>query len=212
MTEPTPSTSTSPTHLVLRALPIAVVIAVVGAFLAFIFLGSGPPTRFNALDITGSGYADDFQLTDIDGHPRSIADYRGNAVMVFFGFTQCPSACPTELARSAEVMRRLGPSARHVRMLFITIDPERDTPELMRNYLQAFDPSFIGLRGDLAATAATARRFKAFYQKVPAGDTYTMDHSTFTYLFDPKGRIRLLARPDLDAGAIANDLRQLLAG
>jgi protein SCO1/2 len=210
MTEPTPSKS--PTDPVLRAIPICIVIALVGAFLAFILQDHGTQTRFNAVDITGSGYADDFQLTDMDGHPRSIADYRGNAVMVFFGFTQCPSACPTELARSAEVMRLLGPSASHVRMLFITIDPERDTPELLRNYLHAFDPSFIGLHGNLAATAATARRFKAFYQKVPAGETYTMDHSAFTYIFDPKGRIRLLARPDLDAGAIASDLRQLLAG
>jgi protein SCO1 len=109
------------------------------------------------------------------------------------------------------VMRQLGPQASHVRMLFVTIDPERDTPELMRNYVHAFDPSFIGLHANLATTAETARRFKAFYQKVPQGDSYTMDHSTLTYIFDPQGRIRLIARPNLDAPAIVADLRQLIA-
>lgn len=197
---------------VLAAWPLYVALIVVGAFLGFILQDRQPRASFHAIDITGAGYADDFHLTDMDGHPRSIADYRGQAVMLFFGFTQCPSACPTELARSTEVMRRLGPDAARVRMLFVTIDPERDTPELLRNYVHAFDPSFVALHGDLAATAATAHRFKAVYQKVPAGDTYTMDHSTFTYVFDPQGRIRLLARPDIDAARLVDDLRQLLAG
>jgi protein SCO1/2 len=192
------------------AWPILVAILAIAAFLGVLLHDRRPPAHFHSIDITGAGYADDFHLTDMDGHPRSIADYRGDVVMVFFGFTQCPSACPTELARSAEVMRRLGPSAPRARMLFITIDPERDTPELLRNYVHAFHPGFVGLHGDAATTAATARRFKAFYQKVPAGDSYTMDHSTLTYLFDPQGRIRLVARPDMDAGAIADDLRTLL--
>jgi protein SCO1/2 len=197
--------------LLLRAWPIYVVIVVVAAFLGLVFKQASPRAHFNAIDITGAGYADDFHLTDMDGHPRSIADYRGSAVMLFFGFTQCPSACPTELARSAEVMRQLGAQASKVHMLFVTIDPERDTPELMRNYVHAFDPNFVGLHGDVESTRATAQRFKAFYQKVPQGDSYTMDHSTFTYIFDPQGHIRLLARPDLDAGALVADLRQLIA-
>ena len=196
----------------LAAWPFAAAIVVVGAFLGVVLQERQSRAPFHAIDITGAGYADEFHLTDMDGHPRSLADYRGQAVMLFFGFTQCPSACPTELARSAEVMRRLGPAAPRVRMLFVTIDPERDTPELLRNYVHAFDPSFVGLHGDLATTAATAHRFKVIYQKVPAGDTYTMDHSTFTYIFDPQGHIRLLARPEIDAAGLVDDLRQLLAG
>ena len=196
---------------VLRAWPLFVAILVVAGFLGVVFRPVPPKPHFHAADITGADYADDFHLTDMDGHPRSIADYQGQAVMLFFGFTQCPAACPTELARAAEVMRQLGPQASRVRMLFVTIDPERDTPELLRNYVHAFDPGFVGLHADLATTADTARRFKAFYQKVPQGGSYTMDHSTLTYIFDPQGRIRLLARPDLDAPALTADLRQLIA-
>lgn len=183
----------------------------VAAVAAIVLTQPARVQKFHAIDISGAGYARDFHLVDMDGHPRSIADYRGRVVMLFFGFTQCPSACPTELARSVDVLHRLGPLAARVQMLFVTIDPERDTPDLLRNYVHAFDPSFVGLNGDLATTAATAREFHAFYEKVPSGDTYTMNHSTFTYLFDPQGRIRLLARNELDAAAIADDLRQLLA-
>jgi len=200
-----------PSNPVLRAWPVYVAILAVAAFLGLVFSQGSPKVAFRSADITGADYANDFHLTDMDGHPRSIVDYRGQAVMLFFGFTQCPSACPTELARTAEVMRQLGPQSSRVRMLFVTIDPERDTPELLRNYVHAFDPNFVGLHADLAATAETARRFKAFYQKVPQGGSYTMDHSTLTYIFDPQGRIRLIARPDLDASAITADLRQLIA-
>ncbi len=169
-----------------------------------------PSHQFNSLDIAGRDYASNFDLIDPDGRHRTIADFRGKVVLVFFGFTQCPSACPTELARSAEVLRLLGPEARRVQMVFITVDPERDTPELLRNYVHAFDPSFIGLRADLAATAATARGFHVFYTRVPTGNSYTMDHTTITYAFDPGGHIRLAMRPEQDPASIAADVHQLL--
>jgi protein SCO1/2 len=132
---------------------------------------------FRAMDITGAEYGRDFQLQDPDGRTRTVGDFRGRVLLVLFGFTQCPDVCPTALARAREVLGLLGDDGSRVQVVFVTVDPERDTPELMRAYAQAFHPSFLGLRADLETTAATARHFKVHYAKVPTGSSYTMDHT-----------------------------------
>lgn len=166
---------------------------------------------FHALDITGADYAQDFRLQDPDGRTRTLAEFRGRAVLVFFGFTQCPDVCPTALARAAEVMQRLGDDARRLQVVFVTVDPERDTPELLRAYTAAFHPSFLGLHADLETTAATAKAFKVFYRKVPTGSSYTMDHTALSYAYDPAGRLRLAVRHESPAAEVAADIARLLA-
>lgn len=168
------------------------------------------PASFNGVDITGANYAQDFRLTDPDGHERTLADYKGKAVMIFFGFTQCPDVCPTALVRAAEIKRMLGADGERLQVIFVTVDPERDTPVVLKAYTQAFDPSFIGLYGDLRKTSETAKDFKVFYKKVPTGSSYTMDHSAFSYVFDPKGKIRLVLRHEQSAQECAQDIRQVL--
>jgi len=175
---------------------------------------SGANAGFASTDITGANYAKGFQLTDHTGAARSLADYRGKVVTLFFGYTQCPDVCPTNLLGMSEVMRQLGPDADKLQVLFITVDPERDTQALLAEYVPAFDPRFTGLYGDVATTAAVARDFKVFYQK--QGDTkgaaYTVDHSTGTYVFDPQGRLRLYVKHGEKPEVIVGDLRKLLAG
>jgi protein SCO1/2 len=167
--------------------------------------------QFKASDITGSSFGRDFELRDPQGNMRRLADFRGKAVVVFFGYTQCPDVCPTTLAALAETMKELGPDADRVQVLFITVDPERDTPALLAQYVPAFDPRFLGLYGDAEATARTAREFKIIYQKVPGSSTtYTMDHSAGTYVFDPQGRLRLYVANGQGADVFAHDLRELL--
>lgn len=168
------------------------------------------PASFNGIDISGAKYAQDFSLTDPDGRERTLADFKGKAVMMFFGFTQCPDVCPTALVRAAEIRRLLGADGDRLQVIFVTVDPERDTPVVLKAYTQAFDPSFIGLYGDLQKTSDTARDFKVFYKKVPTGSSYTMDHSAFSYVFDPKGKIRLVLRHEQSAQECAQDLRQIL--
>lgn len=171
-------------------------------------------SAFKNTDVTGLGYARDFALTDHNGKPRTLADFKGKAVLVFFGFTHCPDVCPTTLAEMANVMQQLGPQADKVQVLFITVDPERDTPELLAKYVPAFHPSFLGLVGDKAATEKVAKEFRVFYQKVPGKDagSYTVDHTAGSYVFDPQGRIRLFVRHGQGAEPIAHDLKLLLAG
>ena len=170
--------------------------------------------EFRGIDVTGAEYARDLPLTDHNGQQRRLQDFRGKAVVVFFGYTQCPDVCPTNLLGMAEVMRQLGPDADKVQVLFITVDPERDTQALLAEYVPAFDKRFAGLYGDVETTAAVARDFKVFYQK--QGDTkgmaYTIDHSTGTYVFDPQGRLRLYVKHGEKPEVIAGDLRKLLAG
>jgi protein SCO1/2 len=168
--------------------------------------------QFKASDITGSSFGRDFELRDPQGSTRRLADFRGKAVVVFFGYTQCPDVCPTTLASLAEAMKQLGPDADRVQVLFITVDPERDTPALLAQYVPAFDPRFLGLYGDAEATARPAKEFKIIYQKVPGSSagTYTMDHSAGTYVFDPQGRLRLYVANGQGADVFAHDLRELL--
>lgn len=170
----------------------------------------GPPA-FNGIDVAGAAYGKDFQLRDPAGKARSLADFQGQAVLLFFGFTQCPDVCPTALARAAQTKALLGELGSRLQVIFVTVDPERDTPEVLRAYTAAFDPSFLGLSGTPQEIADTARRFKAYYKKVPTGSSYTMDHSSITYAFDPAGRLRLALRHDQTAEQYAQDLRRLLA-
>jgi protein SCO1/2 len=173
--------------------------------------GRGGP-QFQTSDVTGAAMGRELALTDHNGKARTLADFRGKAVVVFFGYTQCPDVCPTTLATLAEALQRLGPDAAKVQVLFVTVDPERDTPNLLSHYVTAFDPSFLGLSGDAEATARTAKEFKVLYQKQPGRtpDTYTMDHSAGTFVFDPQGRLRLYAGHGQSADVFAHDLRELL--
>jgi protein SCO1/2 len=180
---------------------------------ALLLAGCAPEgPAFRTSDVTGASFGRDFALTAHDGTPRRLADFRGKVVVVFFGFTQCPDVCPTALSTLAEAKRQLGADGANVQGVLITIDPERDTPELLRNYVPAFDPSFVGLYGDAEATARVAKEFKVLYRKVPGStpDTYTMDHSAGMYVFDPQGRLRLFASHGTGADALAHDLRELL--
>jgi len=175
--------------------------------------GSGGEGFANT-DITGAKYGQDFKLIDHHGQPRSLADYRGKVVTLFFGYTQCPDVCPTNLAGMAEVMRQLGPDADKVQVLLMTVDPERDTRELLAEYVPAFDARFVGLYGDLPTTQAVAKDFKVFYQKQGdvTGKAYTVDHSTGTYVFDPQGHLRLYVKHGEKPELITADIRKLLAG
>jgi protein SCO1 len=131
-------------------------------------------------------------------------------VMLFFGLTQRPDVCPTALARAADVMQRLGAQASRLQVIFITVDPERDSPAVLREYPRAFHPSFIGLHADLATTEATAKAFKVYYRKVPTGSSYTLDHTATSYVFDPTGRLRLAVRHAQDAASVTADITRLL--
>lgn len=167
---------------------------------------------FKASDVTGVDFGRDFALTDHTGKARTLADFRGKAVLIFFGYTQCPDVCPTTLATLAEAMRELGPDADRVQVLFVTVDPERDTQELLAHYVPAFDRRFLGLYGDAAATERVAKEFKILYQKQPGSTpgSYTMDHSAGVYIFDPQGRLRLYASHGQGPEVFVHDLRELL--
>ena len=175
--------------------------------------GKQQQASFQNTDVTGLDYAKGFTLTDHTGKPRTLADFKGKAVVVFFGYTQCPDVCPTTMAEMAAVMQKLGPLADQVQVLFVTLDPERDTQELLANYVPAFDKRFLGLRGTPEQTAKTAKDFKVFYSKVPGTDpgSYTIDHTAGSYVFDRAGRLRLFIRHGQGPDPIVHDLRELLS-
>ena len=183
-------------------------IIICSLFLAAACDSSDP--RFKGTDITGADYGKSLELTDHSGRPRKLEDFRGKAVVVFFGFTHCPDVCPTTLAEVSQVMQALGPDAQRVQVLFVTVDPERDTKEVLAKYVTAFDPRFLGLYGDAAATQRAAKEFKVYYEKRKAGDSYSVDHSGQTYVIDPQGRLRLFERPERIAADLPEDLRTLL--
>lgn len=186
-----------------------------GGTVAVLGTGCSPTTpTFNGIDITGASYARDFALTDAGGKRRTLAEFRGKLVVVFFGFAQCPDICPTTLADLAQVRKRLGADGDRLQVIFITVDPERDSPQVLAGYVPAFDASFIGLTGSAEEIAAAAREFKVFFQKV-AGKTetsYTIDHTAGAYVFDREGRVRLFVRHGTAAEAITADLQRLLRG
>ncbi|MBC7780668.1 MAG: SCO family protein [Proteobacteria bacterium] len=176
--------------------------------------GEAQKPAFRSIDVTGANFGQGFALTDFNGQPRTLADYKGKVVAVFFGFTQCPDACPTAMLKLAEVSKALGADAGHLQVVMITLDPERDTPELLKNYVPAFDPSFTGLYGTPAQIAETAKSYKAYYNRVKGAgaQSYTIDHSTFTYLYDPQGRLRLMARHEIDTNDLTADVKALMRG
>ena len=186
---------------------------VAAALLALLVAACGPGNpRFQASDVTGVAFGRDFKLTDHNGKPRTLADFRGKVVVMFFGYTQCPDVCPTTLSDLTAALQKLGADAERVQVLFVTIDPERDTRELLSHYVPAFNPTFLGLSGDAAATAATAREFKVLYQKQPGStpDSYSMDHSAGTFIFDSQGRLRLFVSQGQGPELFAHDIRELL--
>jgi protein SCO1 len=176
--------------------------------LALAACDSGP--KFKSTDISGVDYGRSLELTDHTGRARRLEEFRGKAVVVFFGFTQCPDVCPTTLAEVSGAVRKLGPDAARVQVLFVTLDPERDTQDVLARYVTAFDPGFLGLYGDAAATQRTAKEFKVYYEKRKQGESYTVDHSAQTYVIDPQGRLRLFVRHDRIGADLPEDLRTLL--
>ena len=171
------------------------------------------PPAFQATDITGASFARDFRLTDHNGRVRTLADFKGKAVAVFFGYTHCPDVCPTTLADFAAAMQKLGAQADRVQVIFVTLDPQRDTPGLLKQFVPAFDPRFLGMYADPQTLERLAKEYKVVYQKtsVKGPDDYLIDHSAGTYVYDPKGRLRLLMPYGSSPDAIAQDLSTLLA-
>ncbi len=182
-----------------------------GSALALTACSDSKPA-FSGIDITGADYATGFSLTDHNGQPRTLADFKGKVVVIFFGFTQCPDVCPTSMAEMAEARRLLGPDGERVQGLFVSIDPERDTPEIMREYMASFDPSFLALYAAPDALSELAKAYRIYYKKVPGPTptSYTMDHSAGSYVYDPQGRVRLYNRYGSGAQALANDIKLLL--
>ena len=174
--------------------------------------GVGSKPTFHFTDITGAEFARKLELPDADGKPRSLADWRGKVVVVFFGYTQCPDVCPTTMAELAQIRTQLGADGDRLQTVFVTIDPERDTPEVLKAYLANFGPNVVGLRGDAEQTKAAAKEFKVFYAKVPGKTpgSYTMDHSAASFVFDPAGRVRLFVPYGADTKLLTGDLKQLL--
>ena len=170
---------------------------------------------FTGIDITGADYATGFELTDHHGKKRTLADFKGKAVVIFFGFTQCPDVCPTSLSEMAQAKQLLGADGERMQVLFVSVDPERDTPEVMREYMASFDPTFLALYSAEQALPDLAKSFKIYYKKVDGSTptSYTMDHSAGAYVYDAKGQVRLYHRYNNGQGAqgLANDIRLLLA-
>lgn len=193
---------------------LLITLAVVASLLGCDQLGSpSAQVQFKGVDITGAEYARTLSLPDQYGKPRTLDDFKGKVTVVFFGYTQCPDVCPTTMAELAQVKKALGKDGERVQGVFITVDPERDTPEALKAYMASFDPSFVALRGTPDETKATAKEFKVFYAKVPGKveGSYTMDHTAGSYVLDSKGKVRLFVRYGSPAEALTADLKALLA-
>ena len=177
--------------------------------LALAACDAGGPS-FKSTDITGADYGKALALTDHTGKPRRLEDFRGKAVVLFFGFTQCPDVCPTTLTEISQALKKLGADADRVQVVMVSVDPERDTPQILGEYMAAFDKRFVGLRGDLEATRTVAKEFKIYFEKRKQGSSYTVDHSAQSYVLDTQGRLRLLVRHDRIGQDLADDLREIL--
>ena len=175
--------------------------------------GGAAKPSFKAVDITGAEYARELSLPDADGHMRTLADFKGKVTLVFFGYTQCPDVCPSTLAELAAVKRGLGKDGDRVQGVFVSIDPQRDTPQILKAYMASFDPGFIALRGTPEQTQAAAKNFKVFYAQVPGKTegSYTVDHTAGSYVFDASGKVRLFVRYGSGPEALTHDLKLLLA-
>lgn len=168
--------------------------------------------KLNGVDVTGADYAKDLALPDQNGQPRTLKDFAGKVVVVFFGFTQCPDFCPTTLSELVEVKKALGKDGDKLQVLFVTVDPERDTPELLKTYMANFDPAFLALRGSPEQLAAVAKDFKVYYKKAEGAtpEIYSMDHSAGSYIFDPAGRLRVYSRYGSGVEAVTADVKALI--
>lgn len=195
---------------VLRALGAATLAGT--AALALTACNKNDKPRFQGVDVTGAEYARDIPLADVNGQRRSLKDFSGKVVAVFFGYTQCPDVCPTTLQELVEVKQQLGPQGDRLQAVFVSLDPERDTPAVLKAYLANFDDSFVGLHGSPEEIAAVAKDFKIFFKKVPGKTegTYTLDHSAGTYLYDPQGRLRVYERYGAGPQVLAQDVKALL--
>ena len=185
--------------------------ALVAAAAGLVACSQGKP-QFSSIDLTGADYAKDFRMPDQDGRLRSLKDLQGKVVVLFFGYTQCPDVCPTTMGELAQVKKLLGADADKLQALFVTVDPERDTPEVLKAYMANFDPAFIALRGTPDQLAAMAKDFKVYYKKT-GGKTptsYSMDHSAASYVYDSRGQLRLYTRYGSGAAALASDIKLLL--
>ncbi len=176
--------------------------------------GNTAAKGFRSVDITGADYARDFALPDVQGQLRTLAEFKGKVTVVFFGFTQCPDVCPSTMVELAQIKKSLGADGERLQAVFITVDPERDTPEILKAYMASFDPSFVALRGTPEQTLATAKAFKVYYAKSPGKTegSYSMDHTAASYVFDTQGRVRLFARYGQPSDGLMADLKALLAG
>jgi protein SCO1/2 len=181
--------------------------------IALLLSGCSEPVSFKSTDISGVDWGKDFNLTDHLGQSRRLNDFKGKAVVLFFGYTQCPDVCPTTLAELAAVKRDLGPDGDRVQGVFVSVDPQRDTPEVLKAYMASFDPGFVALRGTPEEIKTAAQNFKVFYAQVPGKTegSYTVDHTAGTYVFDAQGKVRLFVRYGSGAEALRHDLKQLLA-
>jgi protein SCO1/2 len=171
-----------------------------------------PETPLFGTDITGADFAKDFSLRDHDGQQRELKDYLGKTVVMFFGYTHCPDVCPTTMADMAKTMKLLGEQANQVQVIFITLDPERDTQEVLAKYVPSFDKRFVGLYGNAAQTAETAKTYKVFYEKqaVAGQSGYTIDHSAGSYVYDKEGKIRIYFKYGQKPNEMASDLKQMM--
>lgn len=201
-------------HLPTFSIRIRLVRILMVSLLASVLLACSPKQSFKNVDITGSkAFGTDFSLLDPDGKVRTLADFKGKAVVMFFGYTQCPDVCPTTLTEMQQVMTLLGPKADKVQVLFVTVDPERDSASILKQYVPAFDSRFLGLRpADEAALEKVAKDFKIYYKKVPgmSPGSYTIDHTAGSYAFDPQGQLRLYIKHAQGAETLAQDLKELL--
>jgi len=203
-----------PRRLALQVVAATAAVAAVAALGACDGAG-GPSTTvasFKGVDITGADYARELKLFDTDGRMRSLSEFKGRVVVVFFGFTQCPDVCPTTLLELSEVKKALGPDGDKLQGIFVTVDPERDTPEVLKSYVDNFGAGFVALRGTLDETRATAKHFKVFYNKVPGRSegSYSIDHTAGSYVFDTQGRVRVFTRYGTGTEALVHDIRRLL--
>jgi len=182
------------------------------ALAASLVVAACSPAAFQSVDITGANYAQGFSLTDTEGKTRTLSDFKGKVVVVFFGFAQCPDVCPATLADMAEVRKRLGKDGERVQVVFITVDPARDTPQVLGAYMRNFDPSFVALTGTAEQIEKTTKDFKVFFAKVPgkSANTYTVDHTAASYVFDREGKVRLFVRYGQPVDAVVADIKRLL--
>ena len=184
-----------------------------GLLATFMLTACSSPPPFKAKPVPDSPAAPAFTLTDQYGTQRSLSDFKGKVVSLFFGFTHCPDICPTHLARQAEVMRQLGTQAEQVAVLFVSLDPERDTPAALKTYMDAFDPRFIALTGSSEQTSKVAKQYKIFWQKTPLPDSalvYTIDHTTNSFVIDQAGRLRLVVPHEMSAADVTHDLKLMI--